>query len=146
MKDNIKLYLQACATLGIPSTSMFLEVDLHEGRYLPAVMQNLLAMQTRAEQEKKYREHIAARQQRKLKGVQLDWPVEKFLEALSAREKTFTLRDCAAELQELRTNRVRTVSHLLRLYRRKEYWETVLSTSAKKKQLEDALFDLGNKR
>ncbi len=49
--------------------------------------------------EKKLREHIAVRQSRKLKGVQLDWPLEKFIEALAAREKTFTLRDCAAELQ-----------------------------------------------
>ncbi len=125
--------------------------------------------------EKKLREHIAVRQSRKLKGVQLDWPLEKFIEALAAREKTFTLRDCAAELhrytmlfyatqlyhtrthtstltngfkldQELRANRVRTCGHLLRVYRRKEYWEGLLLASNKKKTFEDALFDLGKNK
>ncbi len=38
--------------MGLSPQQLFLEADLHEGKYLAGVAQNLLALQTRAEQGK----------------------------------------------------------------------------------------------
>jgi hypothetical protein len=143
-RDNIKLYLGACATLGLPNQAMFLEGDLHDGKYMPGVVANLLALQARHEQEKKHKAYIAARQEKKLKGITMGTSAEKLVSLIVAREKALAKDKMAfsAELDELRQNRLRTCEHLVRVYRRKEYWEQLFPKSPLKPYLSDAMFDI----
>eukprot|EP00727_Mastigamoeba_balamuthi_P010481 m51a1_g6055 hypothetical protein (492) ;mRNA; f:224971-229226 len=46
--ENIKLYLDGCRALGVADGDMFLPADLHEGRDLCQVMQNIAALSRRA--------------------------------------------------------------------------------------------------
>eukprot|EP00727_Mastigamoeba_balamuthi_P003641 m51a1_g13274 hypothetical protein (203) ;mRNA; f:1526-2511 len=46
--ENIELYLTGCRALGVADGDMFLPADLHEGRDLCQVMQNIAALSRRA--------------------------------------------------------------------------------------------------
>jgi len=48
-RENIQLYLNACAKLGVESTDLFLVSDLYEKKYLAAVLNNILKLARIAE-------------------------------------------------------------------------------------------------
>jgi Calponin homology (CH) domain len=47
-RDNIKLYLTACANFGMASSELFEISDLHENRNIPSVISNLVSLSRRA--------------------------------------------------------------------------------------------------
>jgi len=48
-RENIQAYLNACVALGVPSQDLFTISDLHEGKFLPQVLQNIFAVGRQAQ-------------------------------------------------------------------------------------------------
>jgi len=141
-RDNIKLYLAACQKLGVGPNDMFIIADLHDGKYLSSVLGNIIAVRERAKTEKKLREHMNQRKARKLP-ITSETSLDDMLSLLITREGSAIDANAArAQIRAFKAQRIKTCGHLLKIYRRKEYWSQLEFDASVKKNFEDVMFDL----
>jgi len=140
-RDNIKLYLETCTRIGMAKSDLFLVGDLHDKKYLPSVMQNLLALEKRFADITMAQKYVQHKKERRIKGISKTMAVDAFLQALQKRDNLDS-KDIKTTSKLLSKERIKQVGHLYTLYQRKDYWDRLTITTEIKTQIEDCLSDL----
>jgi len=140
-RDNIKLYLETCTRIGMAKSDLFLVGDLHDKKYLPSVVQNLLALEKRFADIIMAQKYVQQKKERRVKGISRTMPVDVFLQALQKRDN-LNSKDVKDTLKVFNKERIKQVGHLYTLNQRKDYWDRLTINSAIKTQIEECLVDL----
>jgi len=142
--ENIKMYLVAMTTLGVPKTDLFSPYDLYDKKFLPGVMQHLFAigriLANRSTWHGPRLEGTYSIEPSWIKNAPppSQFSIEEFFKPITV-QLSLSIEDTCKYIDILRLEKIKTIDHLLVIIANRDSWNSLNLPSNVKTAIETHL-------